>query len=53
MGAMLPPILPSDATELRLPIAMRAFYQHPVGNSRSASHTSRSPTVSDGILVAH
>ena len=31
MGAMLPPIPPSDATELRLPIAMRTFYQHPVG----------------------
>ena len=33
MGAMLPPIPPSDATELRLPIAMRTFYQHPVGTA--------------------
>ena len=30
MGAMLPPIPPSDATELRLPIAMRTLYLHPV-----------------------
>ena len=30
MGAMLPPIPPSDATELRLPIALRALYLHPV-----------------------
>ena len=33
MGAMLPPIPPSDATELRLPIAMRTFYQHPIGTA--------------------
>ena len=30
MGAMLPPIPPSDATELRLPIALRTLYLHPV-----------------------
>lgn len=33
MGAMLPPIPPSDATELRLPIATRIFYQHPIGTA--------------------
>ena len=30
MGAMLPPIPPSYATELRLPIASRIFYLHSV-----------------------
>ena len=33
MGAMLPPMPPSDATELRLSIAMRTFYQHPIGTA--------------------
>ena len=33
MGAMLPPMPPSDATELRLLIAMRTFYQHLAGTA--------------------
>ena len=33
MGAMLPPMPPSDATELRLSIASRTFYQHPAGTA--------------------
>ena len=32
-GGYAAPIPPSDATELRLPIAMRTFYQHPVGTA--------------------
>ena len=52
MGAMLPPIPPSDATELRLPIASRAFYPHPVVTA-VLRLTVRSPTVSNGNQVAH
>lgn len=33
MGAMLPPIPPSDATELRLPNASRTFYHYSVGTT--------------------
>ena len=33
MGAMLPPIPPSDATELRLSIALRGFYLHSVSTA--------------------
>ena len=52
MGAMLPPIAPSDATELRLPIASRVFYPHPVVTA-VLRLTVRSPTVSNGNQVAH
>ena len=52
MGAMLPPIPPSDATELRLLIASRASYLHPVITA-VLRFTVRSPTVSNGNQVAH
>ena len=52
MGAMLPPIPPSDATELRLSIALRGFYLHPVITA-VLRFTVRSPTVSNGNQVAH
>ena len=52
MGAMLPPIPPSDATESRLPIALRGFYLHPVVTA-VLRLTVRSPTVFNGNQVAH
>ena len=52
MGAMLPPIPPSDTTELRLPIASRTLYLHPVVTA-VLRHMVRSPTVSNGNQVAH
>ena len=52
MGAMLPPIPPSDATELRLLIASRASYLHPVVTAVLRLMV-RSPTVSNGNQVAH
>ncbi len=52
MGAMLPPIPPSDATELRLSTALRGFYLHPVITA-VLRLTVRSPTVSNGNQVAH
>ena len=33
MGAMLPPIPPSNATELRLSIASQTFYLYPIGKA--------------------
>ena len=52
MEAMLPPIPPSDATELRLPIASRVFYLYPVVTAVLRLMV-RSPTVSNGNQVAH
>lgn len=53
MGAMLPPMPPFRRN--RVAIAHRHANLLPASrwNSRSTPHTVRSPTVSNGILVAH
>ena len=52
MGGYAAPYTPSDATELRLSIALRGFYLHPVITA-VLRFTVRSPTVSNGNQVAH
>ena len=51
-GGYAAPYTPFHATELRLPIASRVFYPHPVVTAVLRLRV-RSPTVSNGNQVAH